>query len=271
MVVLPGARTAVLTFRVHSDAVPGTMRIPTPKTRRLGINDLNLLESLFDGIERSPFYVKDLQLRYKAANGAMAALCGARSPKDMIDKKAEDYYAAPDASRFEAIESAVLRSGQSSVTMLDFIAGKRPAWLVYSNHPLFDNNGSVAGVAGTSNRLDRRDFEDRVYQRVLAVSEWLRSVPSAPMDIAALAAQAGTSVSQLQRDFQKVFRIPVRRFLAQLRLAKARELLFTDLPITDVAHEVGFTDHSAFSRRFQAEFGMTPSAFRSLRLPIPTG
>lgn len=230
--------------------------------RRLGVNDLELLESLFASLDQSPFYVKDAELRYRAANHAMAQLCGVASARDMFGKTARQFYPQPDADRFERIERAVLHTGEPSVTMLDFIPGHQPAWLVFSNHPLFDADGTPIGVAGTSTRLERRHVEDQIYQRLLVVSERLQADPAALLDVRSLAADASTSVSQLQRDFRNVFGMTLRQFLAQLRLAKARELLLTDLPIAGIAHEVGFTDHSAFSRRFRAEFGVTPSDFR---------
>lgn len=233
--------------------------------RQLGINDLDLLEALFAPLERSPFYVKDHELRYWAANDAMARLCGVDSRRRLIGKRAADFYPAADALRYEALESAVLRTGQPTVTMIDFIAGADPAWLVFSNHPLFDQRGETVGVAGTSHSLDRRTLQDPVYRRVLAVTEILHQDPAAPLDVRGLAAEANISVAQLQRDFQKVFRMPLRRFLTHLRLGRARQLLLSDRSIGEVAHEVGFTDHSAFSRRFHQEVGTSPRSFRQMK------
>lgn len=232
--------------------------------RLLGINDLDLLQALFDKLERSPFFVKDAGLRYRAANQAMARLCGVGSCQEMIGKTAAEFYPLSDATRYEAVESAVLQSGQPSATMLDYIPGSDPTWLVFSYHALLDDRARPVGVAGSSIRLDRRDFQDRIYRRVLSASEWLHANPAAALDVRRLAEKAGTSVAQLQRDFQKVFRMPLRRFLAQSRLLEARRLLLADRSIGDVAHDVGFADHSAFSRRFHAEFGMTPRAFKRL-------
>ena len=43
---------------------------------------------------------------------------------------------------------------------------------------------------------------------------------------------------------------------------EATELLAGDLPITDIALQCGYTDHSAFSRQFKAMTGSTPRDFR---------
>ena len=48
----------------------------------------------------------------------------------------------------------------------------------------------------------------------------------------------------------------------KVRLEKATELLAGDTPITDIALQCGYTDHSAFSRQFKAMTGSTPRDFR---------
>lgn len=58
------------------------------------------------------------------------------------------------------------------------------------------------------------------------------------------------------------------RLLGEVRFQIARQLLAeTDLPFTDVAATVNYTDASAFSRAFRTWSGMTPSAWRRLTPP----
>jgi AraC-like DNA-binding protein len=53
------------------------------------------------------------------------------------------------------------------------------------------------------------------------------------------------------------------RLIQQMRLRKAKELLrTTELNVSEIAYEVGFTDPAYFSRAFNKEFGMSPSAIR---------
>jgi AraC-like DNA-binding protein len=52
-------------------------------------------------------------------------------------------------------------------------------------------------------------------------------------------------------------------YLNEIRLGRAARLLLeTDLRISDVASESGFTNLSNFNRRFLAWKQMTPAAFR---------
>ncbi|MEZ4961857.1 MAG: two-component regulator propeller domain-containing protein [Saprospiraceae bacterium] len=53
------------------------------------------------------------------------------------------------------------------------------------------------------------------------------------------------------------------RLIQQMRLRKAKELLrTTELNVSEIAYEVGFTDPAYFSRAFNKEFGMSPSTIR---------
>ena len=56
------------------------------------------------------------------------------------------------------------------------------------------------------------------------------------------------------------------RFIQKIRLYKAKELLTTtELSISEIAYDMGFTDPNYFSRAFSKEFGMPPSAVRETR------
>lgn len=233
--------------------------------RTLGINDLELVEGLFARLDRSPFYVKDRSLRYRASNDAMARLCGAPSRRAMIGRSAADYFPASDVARYEALECSVLESGQPLTTIIDYVPGSDPEWLVYSHYPLFDADGSVVGVAGTSTTLRRREFDSRIYRRVLLAGDLLRADLARPLRVAELSEKIGVSAAQLQRDFRRVFGMTPRQFLMSLKLAEARRLLLGNKSVAVVAQEVGFADQSAFTRRFRTAFGLSPTEFRNIR------
>mgnify|MGYP000855927374 CR=1 FL=1 len=53
-------------------------------------------------------------------------------------------------------------------------------------------------------------------------------------------------------------------YVRQVRVDKAKELLFsTDLDIVDIAVQVGYNSHSAFTRAFHQITGLTPQQFRN--------
>jgi AraC family transcriptional regulator len=78
-----------------------------------------------------------------------------------------------------------------------------------------------------------------------------------------LAAEAQLSPFHFARMFKHSVGVPPRVYLTRLRMEKACELLEkTDLPVTEIAFEVGYASNQAFARVFLKERNMTPTAFR---------
>lgn len=78
-----------------------------------------------------------------------------------------------------------------------------------------------------------------------------------------LAAEARLSPFHFARMFKKSVGLPPRVYLTKLRLEKACELLeSTDLPITEIAHEVGYSSNQVFARVFFKHRRMSPSDHR---------
>jgi AraC family transcriptional regulator len=75
--------------------------------------------------------------------------------------------------------------------------------------------------------------------------------------------------------FKQSVGVPPRVYLTRIRMEKACELLEkTDLPVTEIAFEVGYASNQAFARVFLKERNMTPTAYRravrgSAREPYP--
>lgn len=78
--------------------------------------------------------------------------------------------------------------------------------------------------------------------------------------IAELCRELGMSRSQLYRKFTALTNTTVSKYMRSYRLHRAMELLkISDLNVSQVMIEVGFTNLSHFSRCFKDEFGISPS------------
>ena len=83
--------------------------------------------------------------------------------------------------------------------------------------------------------------------------------------VSELAASINLSRSQLHRKLKALTGQSTAAFIRSYRLQKARALLEnTELPIGEIALQVGYKDFSHFSRSFFKELGMRPSEIRSL-------
>jgi PAS domain S-box-containing protein len=233
--------------------------------RRLGGADLTFLEQIFDSAGAVGFFVKDRDLRYIAASREMARFCGVERPSDVYGKGLRDFFPPDIAERYEALDRWVLATGHSSTHHFDLtISGKgEPVWAMFSRIPVKDAAGATVGVAAVAHRVIYAGSDHPLYRRIAAVARYVRAAPEEPLDLDALAAIAEVSKSQLQRDFRKLFGKTLRGFQHQIRIERAVQLLSQGLPVVEVAYACGYADHSAFTRRFRAETGMSPSGYRA--------
>src|SRR5262249_2218862 len=125
--------------------------------------------------------------------------------------------------------------------------------------------GRVVGLVGISRDLGRPDRRDPVYPRLARVVDHLHALVAETVRVDHLARLAEMSVSQLERQFERVFQLTPHRFLVKLRVERAAHLLEGTEGIAAVAQACGYADHSAFTRQFRAVVGVTPSDYRRLR------
>lgn len=231
---------------------------------RPGTVELALLAALFEPLADNPFFVKDAELRYVAANSAMARLCGVARPAQLRGRRAADFFPAALASRYEVLDRQVLASGRPTTNTLHLTVAKRgarPAWLIFSRLAVV-SDGRTVGVAASARALARTDQRDPTYRRLAAAETAIRARLDQPLDLPVLAASAGVSASQLERDFRRVFGATPQELLGRARVERAIALLDGPTSISAVAQACGFTDQSAFSRRFKAMTGVSPRVWR---------
>jgi AraC-like DNA-binding protein len=95
------------------------------------------------------------------------------------------------------------------------------------------------------------------------VEEHIDANLDSALEIDELAALVRMSPSHFTRSFSRSVGLTPHRYVIQCRVAKARELLAaTDLSLIDIALNIGFSDQSHFSRRFQELVGVPPGAYR---------
>jgi AraC family transcriptional regulator len=79
-----------------------------------------------------------------------------------------------------------------------------------------------------------------------------------------IAAAAGVEPGRVARGFRRTFGEPIAGYLRRVRVTAAAELLAsTDLPISQIAGDVGFADQSHLTRSFGAYLGVTPARYRA--------
>jgi AraC-like DNA-binding protein len=95
------------------------------------------------------------------------------------------------------------------------------------------------------------------------ICEYIDSHLDEKIGLAALAAMAGLSVHHFARAFRQSVGMPPHNYLLHRRIETAQQMLRdTELPLSEIALTVGFSDHSHLARHFRKLTGMSPSAAR---------
>ena len=120
---------------------------------------------------------------------------------------------------------------------------------------------SLAGKDLKDTSDPRKAIEDPFLQKIYDLV--LENLSDADYDLARLCRALGMSRSQVFRKVKALTGHPPSLFIRSIRLQQSKQLLHnTDLTISEVAYDVGFTSPNYFSAAFLEEFGMRPSETR---------
>jgi len=107
-------------------------------------------------------------------------------------------------------------------------------------------------------------------RRLLRAKDKMDGAPHEEWPILRLAQVSAVSVAYFAREFKKAFGLPPHRYLLTRRIERATALLRdTDLPITDIALQTGWTSIGTFGRIFRDITGESPGELRARAQPLP--
>ncbi|QGZ40471.1 AraC family transcriptional activator FtrA [Pseudoduganella flava] len=177
------------------------------------------------------------------------------------------------------------------------LAARYPAIQVEAD-ALYIDNGQVITSAGSAAGLDmllhlvRRDYGARVGNlvaqrlvvpphreggqaqfvprpmppdevgRLTKLMDWLRRHPAQPHSVATMAERAAMSPRTLQRQFRDATGMGPLEWLTRERIAIAKDLLESPLPLAQVAERAGFGSEETLRHHFRRLVATTPGAYR---------
>jgi len=219
------------------------------------------LADLLERLSR-PIGVFAINDAYAAATLRLCRQAGLRVPADVavlgVGNSALTHLHAPKISSiqvdYRALGSMAMRTLQA---MLETGASSRDT--------VFLPVGRL--IARESTIGPREDWRSMVVDRALhAINERF----SDPLSVTSVARSLGISRRLLELVFQEDRGMTPREEIQRVRFAAAiRMLKQTDLPITQVAFQVGFSEPATLSKMVYRHSGRTPSYYRSLRRGTP--
>lgn len=121
-------------------------------------------------------------------------------------------------------------------------------------------------------RVTRSARAERRPSWLAAARAYVHDSYAESVTLAEVAAAVGVEPDRMARAFRREFGEPLASYLRRIRVAAAAErLATTDVPISQIAADVGFTDQSHLNRCFVRYLGTTPGRYRATRPAGLTG
>lgn len=223
------------------------------------------IAALFDHLPRVYLFVKDRQHRLVKVNRGFLLLHGFASEADVLGKTDHDFHPPALASQYVEEDQHVMKSRHALPDRVWLVRGAdgMPRWYYSTKLPLLNRRGAVIGVAGVMRPYEQAGDAPGDYHRLTPVCEYVLAHFAQPITVGDLARRAHFSVSQLQREFQRLFGMAPSEYLLRVRLLMARRALEQSAaPAGQIALDCGFYDQSHFNRAFRAATGLRPLDYR---------
>jgi AraC-like DNA-binding protein len=220
---------------------------------------------LFDHLPGTLFFAKNCQGKLMGGNPAFVRRCGFHDEHQILGLSDHDIFPPLLAEKYFRDDMKVIRSGKPLLGLIELFpnSGGQPEWFITDKLPLFDREGKVSGLCGTVRSYEEQRAAIQPYLELAAVAEHLKENYRESLDLRELAKMAGSSERQLERKFRATFQTTPRHYLIKMRVVNACRLLMDPrLSLTEIALEVGFYDHSDFSRQFKKHMGESPTQYR---------
>lgn len=220
---------------------------------------------LFDYLPDVYMFVKDRRGRFVKCNAAFARLVHATCEEEVLGTRDEDFFPRHLVENYMRDDNAVMSSGTPMIDKVELVRNPDGSinWYNTSKVPVRNRAGAVIGIAGVTRDLKKMGSRNMRFLALAPVVETILSDYGQPLSVSSLAAKASLSISQFDRQFKKKFQTTPRKYIMNVRINAACELLVsTDLPISEIALETGFCDQSHFTNRFVQSKGMPPSHYR---------
>lgn len=243
--------------------MPQELPLLTPPNRHQ--LDPSSILALFSALGDVYFFMKDKAGRFIGANQQQLEKLGLESEDELIGKTDFDFFPSYMISHYAEDDAQVMRTREPILRRVELVANTdgSVSWHVTSKFPLLNRDGECIGIIGCMRDFDRSENAWQPYRRMNAAVEYISKHYSEPIELSDLSKVAGLSISQFERRFRIVFEQTPSRFLIRYRLTRASQILVhSEETLSHIAQEVGFYDHSHFSREFQKLFGMSPGRYR---------
>lgn len=238
------------------------------------------LREAVDRMDDVYFWVKDVDRRFVYYSHPFAVLMGF-GETELIGLRDEDVSPEYLVEKYRSDDLRVLETGEPLAEMIELVHNEDGSydWFSTTKFPVRVTGEGIIGVAGITRNVSRRQHASSRFLGLAPAVELIMTEFSRDLSVGELARSVSLLPSQFNRQFKARFGITPHAYLKQVRLAAACNLLSaSELPISEVATQCGYSDQSHLTHDFVARKGMSPGRYRekfggsavpsSLKLPV---
>lgn len=209
-------------------------------------------------------FVKDTSSTLRNSNQLFAEHFGFDSIDAIKGKTDFDLFPHELAVHYRRDDVEVLDSRTSKLNIIELFPNHLGdmQWILCNKVPIIDANGTVHGLCGACQKLEDASVDLRPYKDIAKALMFLKENYTKKISNKDMADIAGLSVRQFEKRFRQLFKTSVRQYILRMRILKSCDIITSgEGTISDVAHELGFYDQSAFTSHFKKQVGVTPLAY----------
>lgn len=224
-------------------------------------------EALFDCLPDLVFFIKNRRSEYVVVNRTLVERCGRRDKRELLGRRADEVFPLPLGRTYLAQDEQVLASGVPILDQLElhFYPNGTRGWCVTNKLPLRGRDGAMVGLFGVSKDLQAANERGADFSEVAKAVRHIQTQYAEALTVRELARRAGLSAYQFESRIRRIFHITAGQLIQKVRMdAAVQRLRESDASIAAVAVECGYSDQSAFTRKFHQTVGMSPSEYRRL-------
>ena len=239
-----------------------------PQNLEALLSHLSILAPIFDALPNVVFFIKNTRAEYVLVNQTLAKRCGLECVADVLGKPSREVFNTRQGNEYTEQDYRVLHTGNCIADKLElhFYSSGELGWCLTHKMPIYGACGDIIAMAGVSVDIQSDELnQPGTNERLEKVESYVRMHFDQVIRMETLADISGLSMSQLERNFKKIFHMTPLQFIQKTRLEHALRLLDQNMTITEIAACCGYTDHSAFSRQFKQLTGVSPSQFKEKR------
>lgn len=221
---------------------------------------------MLDDVPGVSFFAKNRKGKILFASRGILSRYGFSSEDEIIGKTDFDLNPSAFAQQYVSDDELVYSSGKPIKDRLEpwFNTRGLPEWHMTSKKPLLDaHSGEVIGVMGVILQIKSPDSLPGIARDILPAIRHATAHFSEPIGVRRMAELCQCSVRKLQYRFAATLGMSPQIYVMRVRIDHGSLLLKeTDKTLSDIAIDCGFSDQSAFTKKFRELMGMVPSTYR---------